>query len=315
MKRTTGIIGAIGLVALLSAPAWAEAKKTYFTATAGLMTQVDPGTAYTDLQKLYIRDAVSTYVVVASDPRIAGPVEVHLSAVFDLEPTTGQLLGGRFWGWDIWNRGDGAWHTWAVGTRTLFTDEQGNTYARTTIVETGVGSGSLAGLVFRLTFAAVDAEQGGSFEGEGYIIEAKGGPSDRPVQSRSEGVESVEMVFFPFPEPTPLPVVKWQILDEVAQVSHLGCSSNEGLGMLDLLTGAVTGSGTLTSANGDQLYWVATGTSLGPAGPVDLTLHWAGGTGLFDAAVGAINGPLELEPTGDPSLMEFRLKAKGNIRY
>jgi hypothetical protein len=77
----------------------------------------------------------------------------------------------------------------------------------------------------------------------------------------------------------------------------------------------MTGSGTLTSANGDQLYWVATGTSFGPTGPVDLTLHWAGGTGRFEAAAGAIHGPLELQPTDDPFLMEFDLEARGTIQY
>jgi len=182
-------------------------------------------------------------------------------------------------------------------------------------METGVGSGTLAGLVARWTITAVDVDLGNPFVGGGYIVEAKGGLGDRPMQSRSEGVESVDLVFFPSQPPMPLPVANWEILTEVAQVSHLGRSTNQGLGMLDLITGQVTGSGTLTSANGDQLYWVATETSLGPTGPVDLTLHWAGGTGRFDAATGAINGPLELEPTGDPSLMNFSLNAEGSIRY
>jgi hypothetical protein len=160
---------------------------------------------------------------------------------------------------------------------------------------------------------------GNPFVGGGYIVEANGGPGDRPMQSRSEGTEGVEphpaMLLPPSDPPVFSMVVTWEIRNEVAQVSHLGRSSNEGLGMLDLTTGAVTGSGTLTSAKGDQLYWVATGTSLGAAGPVDLTLHWAGGTGRFEAATGAINGPLELAPTEDPSSTEFSLKAKGTIRY
>jgi hypothetical protein len=100
-------------------------------------------------------------------------------------------------------------------------------------------------------------------------------------------------------------------------VSLLGRCANEGSGMLNPVTGEVSGAGALTSANGDLLYWVATGTSLGPSGPIDLTLHWAGGTGRFEAAVGAINGMLQtkMETPGDPALMHFRLNADGTIRY
>jgi hypothetical protein len=301
-------------MALLAAPAWADAKKTHFTTGVGSMTTVDPGTVSTDFQQLYINDAISTYDEVASDPRISGPAVVHVNAVLDFTTTA-----GRMWGWAVRDRGTGAWHCWWVGTRTLFTDADGKTHARSTIMETAVGSGSLAGLVARWTITAVDADLGNPFVGGGYIVEANGGPGDRPMQSRSEGTEGIElhpaMLLPPSDPPVFGMVATWEILKEVAQVSHLGRSSNEGLGMLNLTTGAVTGSGTLTSANGDQLYWVATGTSLGATGPVDLTLHWAGGTGLFEDATGAINGPLELAPAGDLSLMEFNLKGEGTIRY
>jgi hypothetical protein len=312
MKRTTVFLWTIGLTTVLSVPAWAEATRTYFNTVVSSMTTVDPGTVYTDLQKLYVIGGVSTYDELASDPRIAGPAEVHLNVRFDFATLTGPM-----WGWAIRDRGAGAWRCWWVGTRTLFTDQEGNVHTRSTIMETGVGSGSLAGLVARWTITAVDADLGNPFVGGGFVVEAKGGPDVRPMRSQSEGAERVSEVFFPLPEPTPLPVIEWEILDEVAQVSHLGRSSNKGLGMLDIIAGTVTGSGTVTSANGDQLYWVATGTSLGPSGPVDLTLHWAGGTGRFDAAVGEIRGDLTLEPDSheDPSVMDFKLDAQGNIQF
>jgi hypothetical protein len=310
MKRMTRILAAIGLMMVLSLPAWADAKKTYFTTTVGSMTTVDPGTVFTDGQLLYIMGAISSYDEVATDPRIAGPAVVHVNAVFALMTITGSM-----WGTARRERADGAWDCHWVGTRTMFTDADGKPHTQSTIRETGIGRDGYEGLVARWTITAVDADAGNSFAGGGYIIEAKGGPGDRPMQSRSVGTERVDLVVFPSQPSVTLPMAKWEILQEVAQASHLGHSSNQGLGMLDLITGTVTGSGTLTSVNGDLLYWVATGSSLGPTGLVDLTLHWAGGTGRFEAAVGAINGMLELVPAEDPFLMDFTLNAKGSIRY
>ena len=117
MKRMTGIVWAMGLLTVLSVPAWAEAKKTNFTTAVGSMTTVDPGTVYTDFQKVYLMNGTSAYEEVASDPRISGPAEVQVNAVMDFATMT-----GRMWGTAIRARGTGAWHCWWVGTRTLFID-------------------------------------------------------------------------------------------------------------------------------------------------------------------------------------------------
>ena len=62
----------------------------------------------------------------------------------------------------------------------------------------------------------------------------------------------------------------------------------------------LTGSGYIIEAKG---------------GPVDLTLHWVGGTGRFGAAVGEINGMLMLDPREGTPLMDLSLNAQGTIRY
>jgi len=316
-KALALVLSTLGLMLALSPSASAGAKKTYFTIVENPVGIPSMGEVLADGEQLFILGAESSYEETATDPRLTGLKVITYDAVFD--PTD---FTGRMWGRSRKQHPDGAWDGYWTGTRTAFTAPDSTPHLRSTITSLAVGSGAFKGLVVRWDITAVDAAPGTPMTGSGYIIEAKGGPGERPMQSRSEGTERVEVhlgMFVPPPPPPEPPVfgavVTWEILNEVAQASHMGRSANQGGGLLNPLTGEVSGAGVLTSANGDRLYWVATGWSLGPSGPVDLSLHWAGGTGRFEAAVGAISGTLDLDATGDPSLMDLSLSAQGTIRY
>lgn len=315
-------LGALGLVALLSSSTWAGAWKTPFKTTVGAMLTIDPGLMLTDGVRLYITGGRSTYDEDASDPRISGPALVTVNAAFEFtpQPVGPPLMTGPVWSTARRERGDGGvWVCHWVGTRTAFVGEDGLPHVRSRIKEIGVGQGAYEGLVARWEISAVDAETGNPFVGGGYILAAKGGPGERPMRWRSEGMESVGLFLGMMLPPSEPPeygaLITWEIVDETGQASHLGRATNHGLGLLNPLTGEVTGSGTVRSASGDELDWVATGWSLGPSGPVDLTLHWAGGSGRLDAAVGEITGNLVLQPTADPGIMDLDLEAEGFVQY
>ncbi len=70
----------------------------------------------------------------------------------------------------------------------------------------------------------------------------------------------------------------------IAQGSHMGRTAVEGTGLMDG-AGNVSGSGSDTSAEGDQVFWDCSGNLL--AGSLLLTL--TGGTGRFDGATGQLN--------------------------
>jgi hypothetical protein len=316
-KALALVLSTLGLMLALAPSASAGAKKTYFTSLGSSMVGPLGGTLFIELVppngRLYAIGAGFASDEVATDSRLTGRAEIRTSGAFDLPASPSPI-----WGTYHLENQDGAWDGYWTGSRTAFTDSTGP-HLLTRNFTTAVGSGAYKGLVVRAEVTAVDVHLPNPAPTltTGYIIEAKGGPSERPMQSRSEGTERVEIHpgFFVAPPVGEGAMVTWEILSEVAQVSHLGRSANQGVGLLNPLTGEVSGAGALTSANGDRLYWVATGWSLGPSGPVDLTLHWVGGTGRFEAAARSIRGTLELDATGDLSLMDLSLNAQGAIRY
>jgi hypothetical protein len=312
LKALVLVLSTVGLMLMLPQSAVAGAKMTHFTSIGTLTQPTTLETVMVDATTLYGFAVETGYSEEATDPRVTGNSVLRFGAVFDLPGSPGPL-----WGTYHLENADGAWDGYWSGQRTAFSDPDATPHLLTTGVTTAVGSGAYRGLVARWEVTVVDADSGNPTQERGYIIEAKGDPDKCPVEWRSEGTERVETrpgLFITSPEGQG-EMVTWDILKEVTLASHLGLGANEGFGLLDPTTGKVTGGGALRSANGDRLYWVATGTSLGPNGPVDLTLHWAGGTGRFEAAVGEIEGILRLHPTKVPSLMRSSLAAEGAIRY
>ena len=93
--------------------------------------------------------------------------------------------------------------------------------------------------------------------------------------------------------PVPPPPVIHQIDTGTCQFTHLGRTQFYGEQDINLAAGVQSGWRTLTAANGDQLYFTHTGTSM-PAGPglvsfvAQMTI--VGGTGRFAGATGAAQG-------------------------
>jgi len=67
--------------------------------------------------------------------------------------------------------------------------------------------------------------------------------------------------------------------------------------------------GSITAANGDMLNFMA-GFVIGPAGDLEATFFFSGGTGRFVDAVGSASGPVTLEPD-----FTFVISVRGNLNY
>lgn len=308
-----GILGAIGLVALLSSPVWAEAKKTYFTIVETPVGIPAMGEMFTDGPRMFILGAESAYEETATDPRLTGPKVIHYDAVFDLPAFT-----GRMWGRSHKQHQDGTWDGYWTGTRTPFTDPDGTPHVRSTITSLAVGSGSFAGLVVRWDITAVDAAPGTPMSGTGYIVEAKGGPSERPMTWRATRTEELVIHEGMFLPSGPLGAMgTFDLLSEVGVGMHIGRSTNDGFGLVDLRSGGISGSGYLATASKERLDWVAKGSVDLATGEATVTVHFAGGTGRFEAAVGEMSGTFAPVWEGGPLVLHstYDWSGKGTIRY
>jgi hypothetical protein len=188
-----------------------------------------------------------------------------------------------------------------------------------------IGSGDYAGWVARLTFT--DGSEPDTLAIEGYIVEAKGGPGDRPLKlslCRTEQLEMLNCVeldptLWP-PEPfiplRPATIVRTTIVSEMGQATHAGRITNEGFALIDPITGVMTGTGTAKAANGDEIYWVHVAT-FDPNGVAQNVVHFCGGTGRFEAVTGWFEGhPTQgPEPTEDPGVMCSCYTGEGAIAY
>jgi len=94
------------------------------------------------------------------------------------------------------------------------------------------------------------------------------------------------------------------------EATHTGRFENQGTGHLNLTTGALTGSGTFTAANGDQVFWVEE----------DNEIVVTGGTGRFEG----ITGGFRMAPTSDvvttfpdanTMIMTYTYEGVGTITY
>jgi hypothetical protein len=154
----------------------------------------------------------------------------------------------------------------------------------------------------------------------GYIIEAKGGLGDRPFSikaCKTERVESYDCdLMLGSVGPAKATFLKAAVLSEAGQATHAGRFSNEGVFLVDPATGAVTGTGTASAANGDALLWVYSG-ALDAMGVAQGSVFFCGGDGQFDAAVGGftVNVKESSPDPADPQVVHECYSGQGVIRY
>jgi hypothetical protein len=211
------------------------------------------------------------------------------------------------WGSYRLTNADGEWNGHWQGSRTL---TNGDIVISTRV--TAIGSGAYEGLIAKWHYTG--APDNPQFNGTGYIVEAAKGHVEVPMTWRATRTEL--MTLYPF-------TMGFEIAQEVGVGTHIGRSTNTGVGFLvptDPQTGSVTGTGCLTAANGDLVYWVVTGSvDLTGQNGAAVSGYFAGGTGRFEYAVGQMDGTLlaQFLPTSDPNVLSatFSYMMTGNIRY
>ncbi len=301
---------AIGLPkAALAAPQ----TKTTFTQTE-VATFTSFGTVVSDGKSLLIMGATATGTTTeSSDQRGLGNSTITLSAAWDVH----QL--GPLWGsyHKISPDGKGTWDGYFVGTNALNKDGK----VVLTEVNVAVGGGAYQGLVLKKTGGRVGTS--GPIYWTGYIV--TGGPGDLPLRVHGSRVDQLQLIPGMLLDPHTLqPTGQMGMLGLgsiascVAEATHLGRETESGVGLFDLTKSVSSSMGTVVTANGDLLYWVASSSDL-PTGETSIDVHYAGGTGLMDDATGGFGGTITetITPTADPMIYvgTFSFTASGSIRY
>lgn len=125
-------------------------------------------------------------------------------------------------------------------------------------------------------------------------------------------------------------LVRINIVTEVGEATYLGRSTEQGLGLLDPVTGVSSMMGTAMPAESEGrgvLHWVAQATT-DPrtlpkmdvrTGVANAEVHFAGGTGQFEDATGRFSGRVVqlISPTPAPTFFHnsFQYEAAGTIRF
>jgi hypothetical protein len=291
----------IALAILATTPARADAKKTYVTGTETIVGGTDPivipaGDAFHVLLTQYARESTT-------DPRLDGDSTIVVHALWELPAMTGPVWGS----YRLVNTG-GEWNGYWQGTR--ITTPQGIV---SSLVGTCVGSGGYDGLILRWNIHGLNAGPENPYlYWDGYIVEATGGPVELPMRWRGTRIETLSLATLDF-----------EIVRETGQGTHVGRAENSGFGFLVPTspdTGMVTGMGSLTTPDGDVLYWVVTGSAdLTGEDGTDVSVFYTGGTGRFDYASGRMLGTL-FAPWGPPdengvSRASYEYTIEGGIRY
>lgn len=314
MKTVTAIMrrrAAIGVFAALTLASTlhtgAATKRTYFTGIEGNYI-LEPGQWFSDGADLFAFRRACDADEDITDPRLKGLGSWTYAVA---------ATAGKFWGWGriVPDQGAGEWTGYFTGTMS----------AGTTIHMTLTGTGDYAGLVARLTYT--DGLEPGTLAISGYIVEAKGGPGDRPLKlslCRTEQLEMLNCVELdpavwppePFMPLRPATVVRTTIMSETGQATHAGSITTEGFSLMDPVTGVMTGTGTAKAANGDEIYWIHLAT-FDQNGVAHNSVHFCGGTGRFEAVTGGFVGQITEgpAPTEDPAVSQFCYDGVGTIRY
>ncbi len=317
-KILTRLFGTASLVLTLAfaSSSWANDRKTHFT---GKETFQWPefGTQFGD-GKIGLTTGFRFHALEEmTDSRVSGESIIGWSAIIDLG-----TFSGPQWGTFHLENSGGSWDGYWFGT---ISSSAGHVLDN--IECTATGSGGYAGLVARWTYTGQDFNQGGPLIADGYIVEAKGGRTDLPIQGILSRVDTSQLILGAFIDPATGDVKGFGAMGSVdikgsGQASHLGRLTEQGYGIFDPMSGAVNGAGVYTAANGNLLYWVVTGTTaLSPDGKsaiFDGTGHFAGGTGHFEAATGDF--PVHLVETiksqnGLVTVFSYSYRVRARIRY
>jgi hypothetical protein len=212
------------------------------------------------------------------------------------------------WGtWRVVNAG-GEWNGYWQGTRTLTPEG-----VISSIVGTALGSGGYEGLTARWDIRGLNVGPDNPYlHYTGFIVEAREARTDLPMTWRATRMESMNAA-----------TLEFLILSEAGQGTRVGRAGNTGFGFM-VPTGdpvlRVTGVGHLTAANGDQLHWVVTGeVTLADPASATIWVHFTGGDGRFDAAVGRMTGQI-VATFGPPdpdgvAVATYSYRLSGTITY
>ena len=247
-----------------------------------------------------------------TDPRLDGTAYFHYTVAVNVG-----TFSGAFWGTSriVPDIGGGEWTGYWVASMTP---------AGTTIKMTVAGTGDYEGLVARLTYTSGPEK----LQIAGYIVEAKGGPGDRPFKVNACRKETIAFLpcmvldpetWGPANDPPEFKmIIRADIVSEAGQATHAGRIGNEGLAVVDLETGHITGKGTATAANGEELFWVYFG-AYDASGAARGSVHFCGGSGRFDVAVGGFDVATQpvFEPAEDEGVFsaDYCYSGGGTIRY
>jgi hypothetical protein len=234
---------------------------------------------------------------------------------------------GLLWGsFRLGNIG-GAWDGYWQGTNFF---ENGQLHMSRAM--TAEGHGVYEGLVFRATSTAVDS---GPIQWTGCVVNDRQG--SRPYQLKGLRVDCAQQITGVLLDPLTLrptgtkgALMRINIVTEVGEATYLGRTKEQGLGLLDPVTGVCSMMGTAMPAENEGrgvLQWVAQATTdLRTIAKTDLKsgvtsaeVHFAGGTGQFEDATGGFSGPVAqlISPTPAPTFFQntFQYKAVGTIRF
>ncbi len=318
-SRHTSALTLLTACAFWSTTVQGETAKIPFTATEWATIQ-SVETGFTDGTTLFITGITSSTVDLASDSRVSGNgTAVTAGAVLDLATMTGQL-----WGRIHIENPRGQWDGYWQATRTL---EDGHTLLL--ITGTAAGSGDYDGFAAYWSWKAVDPDLGNPSVGTGYIVPAKNAPGDRPLRVSGLRTDQLQMIPGVFLKPFTTEVIgtgamgRVDILSGVGNSSHLGRYTEQGLGIFDPRTGAITAMGSDSGMRGEQVLWIAEGTTeLSPDGKTAVFnggVNLAGGTGAFETATGgfplAIEEHMESTDDGMTATAKYSYGAQGKIRY
>ena len=317
-RATITLLGYAFALALV--PFAAPGRETPFTATA-VATWVNFGTALDNCTNLLMLNGKASATVAASDRRVEGTGTITCSGIWDTNKVG--LLWGSF---GLGNVG-GAWDGYWQGTNCLK-----NGHLVMSVAMTAEGSGAYQGLVFRATCTAIDY---GPIQWAGYIVDDRQG--HRPWRLKGLRLDRAMKVTGMLLDPLTLRpsgtrgALTWIVIgSQGAEASYLGRTMEQGVGLLDPVTGVCSMTGSTIPAEEEQrgvLHWVACATtqfkmpattSLSTA-VVTAEVHFAGGTGRFEDATGGFSGRVAelISPTPVPTVFHntFQYEAAGTIRF
>lgn len=310
-KAAIAILGLFAFASSLAVLASAR-REIPFTGTA-VATWVNFGTALDDGTRLLMLNAKATAELRASDPRVSGAGTLTCSGIWHTNKV------GVEWGILHLSNAGGAWDGYWQATNSV---ENGHVVM--SLLLTAEGSSRYDGLVFRSTCTAVDD---GPIQCTGWIVQDGQGP--RPYQLKGFRLDGAVKITGMLLDPLTLcptgtrGTLEWiGIVTETGEASYLGRTKENGLGLLDPVTGVSSMMGTVMPVDSQQmdvLHWVALAMTDPRTGAANAEVHFAGGTGRFQDATGGFSGRVTqtTSPTPAPTMFHktFYYGASGTIRF